>query len=231
MRGPALHAASQEPARHGRTWCVGVDRLPNDAVGSVDGGPPLEGAALSSAVRVTGVETLHKGQVSVTYPGYPRQDPDESAANHRFRVTRDAAHLDGLLPLGPEKRRHLIEPHAWILGLPLTKADPAAAPLVVWEGSHTVIRGAFEQAFAGIAPAEWAQVDVTDIYRAARTRVFETCARIEVPLTPGQSVLLHRMVIHGIAPWSPGARAAPEGRATVYFRPGFDDPAHWLSMP
>ncbi|ABD55095.1 hypothetical protein [Jannaschia sp. CCS1] len=228
---PALTAAQQEPRRHGGTWCVGVDALPNDAMGRVAGGPFLGGAAYASAVQMTDVATLHRAQVSVTYPGYPGQDADESDANHRFRLTRDAAHLDGLLPLGRERRRHLIEPHAWILGVPLTVADPDAAPLVVWEGSHRRVRRAFEAAFAGTSPENFARVDVTDIYKEVRRDVLKTCARVEVPLIPGQSVLLHRMLIHGVAPWQNGARSAPEGRAIAYFRPCFDDPARWLSAP
>jgi hypothetical protein len=31
--------------------------------------------------------------------------------------------------------------------------------------------------------------------------------------------VLHRLALHGIAPWGPGAEAPPEGRAVAYFRP------------
>ncbi|GAB5446196.1 hypothetical protein [Gymnodinialimonas sp.] len=230
-RGPALKAAAQEPRRHGGTWGVGVDALDNDAAGRVAGGPPLGGRAFDAAVAVTGVAGLHRAQVSVTYPGYPREDDGESAANHRFRRDRDAAHLDGLLPVGPDKRRHLQEPHAWIIGLPLTEADADAAPLVIWHKSHEVIRRAFTRAFDGIAPRDWSQTDVTDLYKAARDEVFRTCPRIEVPLTPGDTVLLHRMTIHGVAPWREGAMAATEGRAIAYFRPCFEDADRWLTAP
>ena len=227
--GPAVEASAREPRRHGGTWCVGVDALDNDSAGRVGGGPVLAGAAFDAAVAETGARALHRAQISVTYPGYPRRDEGESDGNHRFRRDRDAAHLDGLLPVGSKKRRHLQEPHAWILGIALTKADAGAAPLVVWEGSHHVIRRAFEQAFDGIDARDWAAQDVTDIYIAARAEVFRTCARVELPLPPGQSVLLHRMVIHGVAPWAEGAMAAPEGRAIAYFRPRFADPADWLT--
>ncbi|WP_257891889.1 hypothetical protein [Gymnodinialimonas phycosphaerae] len=94
-----------------------------------------------------------------------------------------------------------------------------------------MIRRAFTAAFAGIAPEAWAGRDVTEVYKAARSDVFKVCPRIEVPLRPGESVLLHRMAIHGVAPWAEGAKAAPEGRAIAYFRPCFDDPALWLSAP
>ncbi|WP_257891888.1 hypothetical protein [Gymnodinialimonas phycosphaerae] len=134
-KGPALEAAADQPRRHGGTWCVGVDALGNDAHGSVGDGPVLGGKALDQAVAATGVRGVHRAQISVTYPGYPGRDAHESDAIHRFRRDRDAAHLDGLLPVGPEKRRHLHEPHAWILGIALTRADANAAPLVVWEGA------------------------------------------------------------------------------------------------
>lgn len=232
VRSPAL-AAARDPAnagwlRHQRTWFVGVDALANDARGRVAGGTALDGAAIDAAQTVYPCD-LHRAQVSVTYPGYPLQDADESAAAHRFRRDRDAAHLDGLLPLGPEKRRHLVEPHAWILGVALTEAD--AAPLVVWEGSQDVIRRAFTQAFTGVAPADWAQVDVTNIYKAARAEVFAKCPRVEVPLAVGEAVLVHRMAIHGVAPWAEGASADPAGRAIAYFRPCVQDPAEWLALP
>ena len=112
----------------------------------------MAGTAYRQAVAATGVAQLHRAQVSVTYPGYPRQDAGESDANYRFRRQRDAAHLDGLLPLGPDKRRHLQEPHAWRLGVALTRADADAAPLVVWDDSHAVIRRACNGAYADVAP-------------------------------------------------------------------------------
>ena len=97
-------------------------------------------AALAAAEAVSGRLPLDTGQVSVTYPGYPRQDAGESDAQARYRRRRDAAHVDGLLPIGPHRRRMLKEPHAWILGLPVTECGAGAAPLVVWEGSHEVMR-------------------------------------------------------------------------------------------
>ena len=201
--------------RHGGTWFVGVDALPNDPTGAIDG-TPLAGPW---PIRLT---DLHRAQVSIVYPGYPRQDPDESDAAHRYRRDRDAAHLDGLLPEGPEKRRHLREPHAWILGLPLD--DTAASPLVVWPGSQRIIRAAFEQLYAGQPPDRWGEIDATDAYTAARRAVFQTCTRTELPLKRGQSVLLHRHLIHGVAPWA-GQGAE---RAIAYFRP-LTTPQVWLA--
>lgn len=235
--GPAAIAASRDAAlraawlRHGATWFVGVDVLPNGPDGAVAGGRPLGGAALAVAEAVTGRLPLHPGQVSVTYPGYPARDPDESDAAHRFRKDRDAAHLDGLLPVGPDKRRFLREPHGYILGFAVTEADAGAAPLVVWEGSHRLIRDAFETAFREIAPGAWADRDVTEVYAAARRAAFATCTRRELPLRPGQAVLIHRHAIHGVAPWASGAQAAREGRVNVYFRPLLTRSEEWLDLP
>jgi hypothetical protein len=235
--GPEAIRASRDPGhrktwlRHRGTWFVGVDVLPNGPDGAVAGGPPLGGAALAEALKVTGALPLHPAQVSVTYPGYPRQDPGESDAAHRFRRDRDAAHLDGLLPVGPEKRRFLRETHAFILGIAVTEASEGAAPLVVWEGSHRMIRDVFAQAFDGVPEAEWSGIDMTDIYKFVRRDIFATCPRREVPLAPGQAVLVHRHAIHGVAPWAAGASAAPDGRATVYFRPELRQFTDWLTLP
>ena len=235
--GPAALAAASEPERqrawlrHGGTWFVGVDVLGNDRDGVVGTGPPLRGAARTAAEAVTGRLPLHPGQVSVTYPGYPARDLDESEAAHRFRRLRDAAHLDGLLPIGLDKRRFLKEMHGYILGIAVTEADADAAPLTVWEGSHCLIRDSFAAALEGHPPAEWARIDLTEIYKTVRQEIFAQCPRLEVPLRPGQSVLVHRHAIHGVAPWADGARAGRDGRAIVYFRPLLDRAEDWLALP
>ena len=212
---PLLQGAER---RHGGTWAPGIDLLPNASDGSV-GGVPLPARF--------GVGPWHRAQVSVVWPGYPARDADEGAAAHRFRRVRDAAHVDGLLPEGPERRRHLREPHAFILGIALNPVPDGASPLVVWEGSHLVMGAAFRNVFEGVTDRSSGDLDVTDIYQSARREVFETCPRREVVLAPGAAVRLHRHLVHGVAPWA-GA-SCPEGRRIAYFRPlceGVDD---WLS--
>ena len=196
--------------RHGETWFVGVDALPNAPDGSI-GGVALEGPFLDYVQRPA---AWHQAQLSVVFPGYPQQDDEESDAAHRYRRNRDAAHVDGLLPEGPEKRRHLREPHGFILGLPLN--DCAASPLVVWKGSHQLMRDAFAAAFDGLPPEDWGDVDVTDIYQTTRREVFESCERVEVHARTGQAVLLDRHLVHGVAPWGD---ALGEMRMIAYFRP------------
>ena len=212
----ALLSQDLTPDRCGGTWHVGVDALPNAPDGSIDG-VPFEGPWGMRKPR------LHAAQVSVIYPDYPRQDQDETDAAFQFRINRCAAHMDGLLPEGPSKRRHLREPHAFILGVPL--GDVPDSPLVVWRGSHEVMGAAFAKAFQGIAPNDWGDVDVTETYQAARRLVFEQCQQEEVMVTKGQSVLLHRHLIHGVAPWKSTRR---EPRLIAYFRPQLADVGRWL---
>lgn len=225
-RAPAAAAVeASSDWRCGETWCVGLDALPNDPDGSVDGVPlPWDVLGLPP-------EPLHRAQVSTTRPGYPQPSPAESEAAYRFRLHRDSAHLDGLLASGEAKRRYVKEPHGWILGLPLNGADPDAAPLVVWEGSHRIMRAALMQALAPHDPTTWADVDITDAYTAARKRVFDTCRRITLPGRVGEAVVLHRLLIHGVAPWAAGAGAEDPGRMVAYFRPLLPSVADWLRRP
>lgn len=212
----AVQGIDHSARRHGGTWFVGVDVLPNDADGAVTG-VPMPFAAMAP--------TWHAAQVSIIYPGYPGQDAGDTDAAHRFRLTRDAAHMDGLLPEGPDKRRHLREPHGFILGMALNVAT--ASPLVVWSGSHLVMQAAFEKAYAGVSPGNYGDVDVTDIYQAARREVFATCTRVEVSTAVGEAVILHRHLVHGVAPWA--GDAPPEGRMIAYFRPQID-PVDWIRI-
>jgi hypothetical protein len=225
----ACHAAldalanSPDPWRCGGTWFVGVDALPNTPDGAINGTPfPWEALPLSP-------EPLHQAQLSVIRPGYPQPSPDEPPAAFAYRQTRDAAHLDGLLPIGLEKRRMVKEPHAWILGLPLN--DTTAAPLTVWEGSHDILRAALLKALEPHPPVTWGEIDITDAYQTARREVFATCRRIELPASPGEATLLHRLTLHGVAPWKPEDTAPPEGRMIAYLRPQVATVHQWLTAP
>ena len=215
-------ARSEAAWRCGGTWFVGVDALPNGPDGA------LGGAAFPWQAIGLAPEPLHPGQLSVIRPGYPQPAPDESPAAFAFRRDRDAAHLDGVIA-DAHKRRRVVEPHGWILGLALTRCSPEAAPLVVWEGSHAVMRAALLAAFAPFPPQDWGKVDITEAYVNARKHCFATCRRVELPVQPGEAILLHRQVLHGVAPWGPAALAPPEGRMIAYFRPQLADVAHWMA--
>ncbi|MEP2027787.1 MAG: hypothetical protein ABJI96_03645 [Paracoccaceae bacterium] len=213
------------------TWFVGVDAMNNDAEGRIGTSGPLTGRAIDFVRAEFGdIPPLHKAQVSVVYPGYPQPRDGERAAGFRYRLNRDAAHVDGILAVGPDRRRKVREPHAFILGLPLNDVGVDAAPLVVWAGSHVIMREAFAKAFAGCGAADLRHIDITEVYQAARRQVFETCPRVLVPAKPGEAMLLHRLILHGVAPWPDTARAVPEGRIIAYFRPELPEGVvRWLA--
>ena len=154
-------ALRNEPWRCGGTWLVGVDALPNDATGAIPGAAfPWDALPLTP-------EPLHKAQLSVIKPGYPQPTPAETEAAFQYRLNRDAAHLDGLI-LQPDGARMMQEPHHWILGLPLNES--AASPLVVWDGSHDIMRAALIRALAQVPPENWGAVDLNPTYQAAPPR-------------------------------------------------------------
>ena len=240
VRAAAPIAAQQarDPAQRAEwlqcqgTWFVGVDALPNGPDGAVGNSGPLTGAAFAEATRFYGALPLHRAQVSITYPGYPKPREGEGEAAFRYRRNRDAAHVDGLLATGPDRQRMLKERHAYILGLPLNTCSVGASPLVVWEGSHRIMQAAFAKALGPIPEADWADTDLTVIYQQARREVFETCPRIELPAKPGEATLIHRHTLHGVAPWAEDAQAPPEGRMIAYFRPELPGGTRaWLEMP
>jgi hypothetical protein len=211
------------------TWFVGVDALPNDLAGRIGGSGPLAGHAVDFIRQNFGtLPALHPAQLSVIYPGYPKPRAKETPAAFRFRQTRDAAHIDGILPQGPNRQRNLIEPHAFVLGIPLNHTAPGASPLVVWPDSPAIVRRHLATAFASVPVEQWPDVDVTELYAAARREVFANCERLELSAQPGEAYLLHRLALHGVAPWTAShshGRKGGEGqkdresRMVAYFRP------------
>lgn len=204
--------------RHGETWFVGVDALPNDASGTV-GGVPLKGPWEAHVPDLP----QHRAQLSIIYPGYPKQDAGESDGNHRYRKNRAAAHVDGLLPEGPERRRFAKEYHAYILGIPLNSC--AASPTLVWPGSHHRMGAALRSAL--LDAADPGAVDITDSYQAARRAVFAAGDPVPLRAQVGESFLIHRHALHGTAAWAGPAQA--EGRMIAFFRPAFAQVQDWLA--
>ena len=206
--------------RCGGTWFAGVNAFPNCSDGSVPdhGVPPLAGEVIDfvrDRLKMTGFD-WDPAQVSVCFPGYPQPGDGEDETAFNFRKNRDAAHVDGLLR-DPQRRRSLGEVHGFILGLPLTDTDAEAAPLVVYERSHQIMRAAFVDRFAGLSPKDWSAEDVTDAYVAARRKCFVECRRVAVHAKPGQAYLVHRLALHGVAPWTSPQQTGM--RMIAYFRP------------
>ena len=231
---PAAEAALQDPAladwyQCENTWFVGLDALPNDSVGRLNGSGPLTGAAMAAAQALVGAAPpLHPAQLSVTFPGYPKPRAGETEAAFRYRLNRDAAHVDGVIGKGSPKRRFVEEPHAYILGVALNDADPHSAPLVAWRGSHRIMHAAFARAFQDVPRSARAHHDLTDIYVAARKAVFDSCERVALPLKRAEAVLLHPFTLHGVAPWGGGQG----DRRIAYVRPELDGGIDaWLALP
>ena len=230
----ALKDAKNSPwIRCKGTWFVGVNALPNDENATI-GTTPLAGQALDFLNTTQGHEpiTWDKAQISVCYPGYPQPNENESEAAFQFRLKRDAAHVDGLLPEGAHRRRYLREPHRFVLGIPMTPTNQAHAPPVVWEGSHHIVREYLAPCYRGVPPEQWPQVDITDAYHQARKAVFARCHRIILIAQPGETFILHRLSVHGIAPWTDTIDNGHETEAfrmICYFRPHFESPTSWLT--
>lgn len=234
---PAARAALGDPDlahwyRCENTWFVGVDALPNDAQGRIAGSGPLTGAgwARFAAKHIGPLPGLHRAQLSVVFAGYPRPGAGETPAAFGYRKNRCGAHVDGLLAVGPDRRRMLREPHGFIVGMPLGHAHPDAAPLVIWEGSHQIVRDALAEVLEDHDPADWGDVDVTEAYHAARREAFECCPLRRLAAAPGEAILLHRHMLHGIAPWGADVPREHGPRMIAYFRPEITGHmAGWLS--
>ncbi|MEO0822612.1 MAG: hypothetical protein AAF074_19565 [Pseudomonadota bacterium] len=244
---PLAERIARDPAETERwlrcagTWFAGVNVFPNGPEGSVPeaGIPPLAGAAVTFLAEALGIAlgpdgagrlSLEPAQISVCYPGYPAAPmAGESEAAFRFRRNRDGAHVDGL-QRDAQRRRNIGEAHAFLLGLPLAPAPPGGAPFVVWQGSHHLVREALAARLAGLAPEAWPAEDVTEAYTAVRRRIFDECPRIALTAPPGGAYLVHRLALHGMAPWPEGVAGAP-ARMIAYFRPELPgrDFATWLA--
>jgi len=213
------------------TWFAGVNVLPNDTTGQVGQSGPLQGRAVQVLADLgLPVNDWDRAQISVTYPGYPQQSPEDSDAGFRFRRDRDAAHVDGLLPIGPDRQRMLREPHAFVLGIPLS--ETTASPLVTWRGSHQIIRKVLGDVLRQYPSADWPNIDLTSAYHTARREIFATCERVEIHAKPGAAYILHRLALHGVAPWEKSVKAPPEGRMIAYFRPeSAKDITSWIADP
>lgn len=219
--------------RYQGTWFAGVNVLTNDSLGSAGESGALGGDVVTFIAAELGLTKFDwdPAQVSICYPGYPLPMEGESDARARYRRERDAAHVDGLLREGPQARRHLREHHAFILGIPMVEFDADAAPFVIWEGSHEIMRSGFSDFFADTPCENWGDQDITDVYHAARERIFSSCDRVEIYAQPGEAFLAHRLSLHGMAPWGEAAQAGPDGRMICYFRPATLNPREWLHNP
>lgn len=211
------------------TWFVGVDVLPNDSSGGFD--EVKLPCIFSKFLDKINLKPYHKAQLSVIYPGYPRPRLGDSKSAFEYRLKRDAAHVDGLLPVGAQKRRYLIEPHGVILGVPLNNTHPGASPIVVWKGSHRIMQQEFSKIFSNVPPSDWKNIDVTETYKNARRHCFENCERTVINSPLGSGYALHPLLLHGITPWF-SSKQGPDSlsRQVAYFRPLLNEVQDWLKI-
>ncbi len=232
-RETVVAAQNAQWLRCGGTWFAGVNALPNAADGSINGSAAIRGQVIDFIRVALGLDGFDwdLAQVSICYSGYPQPMPGESESAFAYRRERDAAHVDGLLPEGPDRHRHLREYHGFILGIPMVEFGPDASPFVVWEGSHEIVRETFARVFRDEPADQWGEMDITSTYHEVRRKIFSRCKRQEIYARPGEAYLVHRLALHGMAPWKDGAAAAADGRMICYFRPLIGDAENWLFDP
>ena len=229
-KGIVNSAENSHWMRYQNTWFAGVNVLTNDAEGRVTDGPRLQGNITEFIYNILHLKTdnLDKGQISVCFAGYPKPMQAETEATFRYRLNRDAAHLDGLLAVGLQRRRYLREPHSYILAIPLVESPKDAAPFVVWEKSHEIIKQEFQKIYNSIRQDQWHDIDVTQAYQEMRKHIFEHCRRVAISVSPGETYLVHRHCLHGMAPWPKTIPNTADGRMICYFRPHSIDIQSWL---
>jgi len=221
---------NQQWLRHGGTWFAGVNVLENDRSGKTLNGIALTGNVISfiQETITKAPVNLDRGQLSVCYPGYPKQSSDESDAAHGYRLRCDAAHVDGLLK-ETNQQRYCREYHDYILAIPMSNFSADAAPFVVWSGSHKLVQSAFQEYLNKISTELWSNTAITECYTNVRKRIFNECERIEIALKPGEAFVGHRLLLHGTRPWHASARADQEGRLICFFRPASLTIEQWLN--
>ena len=227
--------------RSGQTWFVGMNFLKNTSDGSL-GKISFDQVLLSQIEQKFGVSVDYwdRGQVSINWEGYPKKDIFETDLSYRYRLKYFASHVDGLIPVGVKKRRYLKEPHAFVLGLPVLNNFIHSAPLVVWEGSHLIIRSMFNSIFREVEDTELENIDVTDFYKDARRQIFSSCTPRRIFSTDFQPYILDRHLLHGVAPWISSKKSQTntdwksvkldplDGRIIIYFRPYFKNLRNWI---
>jgi hypothetical protein len=227
-----IDEANRKWLRCGDTWFAGVNVLPNASDGSIDSDLRLELKCdvVDFITEALGLSDFSwdKAQVSVCYSGYPQRMDTETEAAFVFRRDRDAAHVDGLLPEGVNRRRFLREWHGFILAIPMLEYDAGASPFVVWEGSQEIVRQKFQSIFQNKQAGDWPSLDITEDYHDVRHHIFKACKRVEIVAKPGEAYLVHRLALHGVAPWKTDLGSTCKERMICYFRPETGGVEQWL---
>ena len=223
---------SRQLAKHdlrcGGTWFPGVRFLDNNDLGAL-GSTKLEGNSVGQISKKFGkfFKFWDPAQISVIYPGYPKRVESESENAFKFRKEKFGSHVDGVIPIGKSRKRFIKEFHTFIYGISISEFDELAAPLIAWEGSHHIFRSALEQVLKHLEPTSWPDLDITMCYNEVRKHIFKKCKPRVIWVPIGGSFIIHRLCLHGVAPWGDGAFSEPSGRMIAYFRPNLIDSGHW----
>ena len=227
---PAAAAAARDPAkahwlRCGGTWFVGVDALPNDAQGRVGERPAARRCRHGLHPRRTWHFpcrcTARRSRSATPAIRSPRREESEAAFS--FRLKRDAAHVDGLLAEGPEQAPH---PEGAARLYPRPDADRAirrrSTAYRVGGLASASMRDMFEKAARRPCAGDLARHRPhRRLSGGAPRRSSPPAGGSRLPSAPGEAVLLHRHLLHGVAPWGEVPTASADGRMIAYFRPEF----------
>ena len=82
-----------------------------------------------------------------------------------------------------------------------------------------------------LPPQDWPGLALTAGCHQARQTALRDCRRVAVHCRPGESVVVHRHALHGVAPWGQQAAAGPDGRMICCFRPELQHKQAWLRAP
>ena len=116
----------------------------------------------------------------------------------------------------------------FILGLPINEYTHDESPPVVWEGSHNIVQQTFHNLLSEHPSDSWCDIDVTKTYQSMRKTIFKTCKRREILAKPGEAYVIHRLSLHGVAPWKASASSKSNNRMICYFRPEMTNKDQWL---
>ena len=216
--------------RCGGTWFVGVNFLNNDKFGGLNK-VAFKGQSVQAITQRYGTmfQTWDQAQISICYKGYPQPTVGDTPNSFKYRKNRFNAHVDGILPIGFAKHRYAREYHAFILGVPLVDYNEFAAPAMVWEGSHKIMRDCLSKQLIELKAGLWKNENITNIYNEARQEVFLKCKPQIITVPVGGSYLIHRLALHGVMPWSENGKSGDGGRMIAYFRPQFKETKFWLN--
>ena len=214
-RAPAVQTLDDPELRRlwlrcGGTWFAGVNALPNTADGALPehAVPPLGGRAIEFIARHLGLVRIRMGQgagldlfsrLSATLRRGKRGRIWFSIAPRRCACRRVAP-----VRSGPPKNT---QRNPWVH--PWPSADRCTRQRCADGGLRRLATkscaGRFQNAWRVSRRGTGRRKMWTEAYVSARRQCFERCPRVTIPARLGEVYLVHRLCLHGVAPWPVGA--------------------------